>query len=98
MPGEDASGSITAIPMITYYQKTYALSLSNNDQKAIKVFKQYESTEKVRQLQAELRWVANGQVYVPALDGILTKKRKGRYKGYSKWAKLMTIWLAQAKI
>ena len=99
LPGEEgSSGSITSIPTLGYYQKSYAGSLGNNDQKAVKVFKQYEGLEKVRRLQSELGWIANKQVYEPVLDSIASRTRKTRYKGYDAWAKLMLQWLAQAKV
>jgi hypothetical protein len=93
----DADGSITSVPTLRYYQKRYAGTLSDNDQKAVRLFKEYENLEMVRRLQSELLWVANGQVYEQALDSNIGKKRKGRYKTYAEWAKLMLQWLAQAK-
>ena len=67
-PGMDESdGTVTAIPTIRDYQKHYALSLDNNDQKAVRLYKQYESMERVRRFQNELSWVGNGQVYAAAL-------------------------------
>ena len=36
--------------------------MSGNDQKAVVVFREYESQEKVRRLQQELQWVKNEQV------------------------------------
>lgn len=92
-----STGSITATPTLRYYQKRYALSLSENDQKAIRLFKEYESLEMIRRLQAELQAVATGQVYEQTLFANIGKKRKGRYGTYEEWAKLMLIWLAQAK-
>ena len=94
--GQD-QGSITAIPTLNYYQKSYASTISNNDQKAVRLFKEYESLEKIRRLQAELGWVSSGQVYFQTLDSVVGKKRKSKYKGYEEWAKLMLIWLSQAK-
>lgn len=94
---QSGGGSITAIPVLNNYQKTYASTMSNNDQKAIKLFKEYESLEKIRRLQAELLWVSSEQVYWQTLDTVIGKKRKSKYKSYSEWAKLMLIWLDQAK-
>lgn len=97
-PGtEESEGSITAVPTLHDYQKRYALSCSNNDQKAVRLFKEYESMEKVRRLQAELMWVSSGQVYSPVLDSILGKTRKAKYNGYNNWAKLMLLWISQFK-
>ena len=90
-------GTITAVPTLRYYQKRYGLSCSNNDRKAVRMFKEYESMEKVRRLQAELMWVSTGQIYSPVLDSILGKTRKVKYDGYDKWGKIMLVWLAQFK-
>lgn len=92
---EQAQGTITAVPTLLYYQKRYGLSCSNNDQKAVRMFKEYESMEKVRRLQAELMWVSSEQVYTPVLDNILGKTRRVKHDGYHKWGKLMLVWLAQ---
>ena len=90
-------GTITTVPTLHYYQKRYGISCSNNDQKAVRMFKEYESMEKVRRLQAELMWVSTGQVYTPVLDNVLGKTRKVKYSGYDKWGKMMLVWLAEFK-
>ncbi len=94
---DQAEGTITAVPTLRYYQKRYALSCANNDQKAIRMFKEYESVENVRRLQSELMWVSGGQVYSPVLDTILGKTRKVKHNGYNHWGKIMLVWLAQYK-
>ena len=94
---EDQLGSVTSVPTVEYYQRRYAHSLSNNDQKAARLFKEYESVEKVRRLQQELLWVRNGQVLTQTLENILGKTRKSKYSGFENWAKLMLLWVAQAK-
>ncbi len=90
-------GSISDVPTIRYYQKRYAYSLSNNDQKAARMFKEYEALEMLRRLQAELLWVRNNQVLHTTLDSVLGKTRRSRYRGYDAWAKLMLLWISQAK-
>ena len=90
-------GSVTAVPTLQFYQRRYAYALANNDQKAARLFKEYESTEMVRRFQSELMWVRNGQVLEQTLDGILGKTRRSKYKGYTEWAKLMLLWVSNAK-
>jgi len=94
---DDDERSITAIPVLQYYQKTYANSSSDNDQKAIGHFKLYESEEKIRRLRHELQMIAEGRVSLTVLDNVAKKKRKVKYRTYEYWAKLMLQWLAQAR-
>ena len=89
-------GHISHLPTIVYYQKTYAQSLGDNDQKAVKVFTDYESQEKLRRLQSELLWVKKGQAAEKACDNIIGKKRRSKYRGYSKWAEMMLLWIIEA--
>ena len=83
------------IPTVDYYMKTYALSLGDNDQKAIVVFREYEPQEKVRRLQQELQWIKDGQVAENVLDNSVKKKRAVKYESYIAWARLMLLWLAR---
>ena len=86
-----------SIPAFVYYQRTYATSLENNDQKALGVFKQYEADEKVRSLQTDLMRIKDGMIKENTLDSSVGKKRKGKYGTYERWASLMLLWLSQAK-
>lgn len=94
---EEAGKTVTQLPTLDYYQKTYAQSLGGNDQKATGVFKQYESTEKLRRLQNELQMVKAGIVSDSCCDRIIGKKRKSRHASYEHWAELMLLWLVSAK-
>lgn len=84
---------VVLLPAVEYYQKTYAKSLDDNDQKAVRLFREYESQEKVRRLQQELLWIRDGKVKESTCDRLIGKKRKGKYEGYAGWGKLMLLWL-----
>lgn len=89
--------SIAGTPTLDYYNKTYARTMDFNDQKALWVFKNYESMERVRQLERELQWVKGKLVKVAVIDRVVGKKREMKYQGSANWAALMLQWLAQTK-
>jgi hypothetical protein len=93
----EVTGSITSIPMIAFYQKRYANSLANNDIKAAKLFKQYETTEAIKRFQNELLSIKSGLVAETTLTLTLGKSRQTKHKGFNNWAKLMLLWLAEQR-
>lgn len=93
--GKAASKDIAFIPTIEYFHKMYAVSME--DQKAVRVFKEYESHEKLRRLQSELTWVKNGDVSEKAMERVIGKKRAHKFQGYQHWAELMMIWISQLR-
>lgn len=95
--GSASDKYIRVIPTLHYWQKTYAQSLGGQDQKSVRVFRDYESQEKTRRLQQELMNIKDGKVTDQALDLIVGKKRKMKYGGYDKWAALMLLWCANYK-
>ena len=84
---------ICSLPTLEDYDKSYGRSMDGNDQKAVVVFKTYETKEKVRRLQAELQWIKGGKVPADICDRIIGKKRQSKYRGYEHWAELMLLWL-----
>ncbi len=94
---EPSEKAIRSVPTLHYWHKTYAKSMGGQDQKAVHLFKEYESQEKLRRLQQELMSMKDNQVSEMILDQILGKKRKMKYAGYHKWAALMLLWIAQYK-
>lgn len=82
------------IPTIHYWYKTYGVSLGGQDQKAVRAFQDYESLERCRRLQAELKNIKDGKVTDQILDIIIGKKRKMKYGSYEKWGGLMLLWMA----
>jgi hypothetical protein len=96
-PAENDSAElkpVVSIPTIDYFEKTYGRSMEGNDQKAVKVFAEYETKEKIRRLQNELIWIKEGRVPDTTLKAIIGGKRKARYQGYNQWASRMLLWLA----
>lgn len=89
--------NLNHLPTIQYFQKTYGASLGGEDQKAVRLFKDYESQEKLRRLQFELTAIKDGKATFKACDRIIGKKRKERYSSYENWAKLMLLWIVQHK-
>lgn len=88
---KDENKPRAGIPTISYYLKSYAQSFEGNEDKALRVFKDYESKEKQRRLQAELHLIKNGKVAQTTLDAIVGKKRFHRHEGYDKWAHFMLM-------
>lgn len=93
-PGEKG---VSFLPTLEYFQKTYGISMEGSDQKAVGVFKSYESQEKLRRLQNELSWIKDGKVSASACDRVVGKKRRAKYTSYQRWAQLMLLWLVQAR-
>jgi hypothetical protein len=89
-------GSLKAVPTLDYYEKTYGRSLQN-DQKAVRVFRDYESSERIKRLQNELVYIKDNRVPSKTLHNILGRKREEKFGGYSKWAALMLMWASQKK-
>ena len=79
------------------YINTYAASLEGNDQKAVKVFCQFETQEKLRRFQRELIMIKDGGVSDTTCDNIIGKKRKAKHRGYETWASLMLQWISSKK-
>lgn len=94
---ETSARTVSSIPTLLYYQRTYARSMGDNDQKAVGAFKQYEAQEKVRRMQNELMLIKASQVREEVLDSVVGKKRKSRHNGYEHWSELMLLWLVAAR-
>jgi len=96
MTEDDTSESgVGFLPTLEYFQKTYGKTMEGSDSKAVKVFRDYESQEKLRRLQSELTWVKDGKASRVACERVIGKKRKAKYNSYERWAELMLIWLSQ---
>lgn len=80
---------LKGIPNIDFYQKTYGKSCGNNDEKAVKVFKEYENQDRVRRVKAELIGMSLGKVSPELCEKILGKSRKAKYENWEKWAAMM---------
>lgn len=88
------SADIRFIPTWAYYERTYGKSLEGNDQKAVRVFREYESPEKLRRFEQELLWIKNGLVAEEICDAQIGRKRKAKWGTYENWGAKMLLWLA----
>jgi hypothetical protein len=91
---EEQADSLKALPTLDYFEKRYGRSMQN-DQKAVKVFRDYESMEKLRRLQNELVYVKEQRVGERTCQFIIGRKRAAKHGSYSHWAQLMLLWIAQ---
>lgn len=91
----DVQGEIKFIPTIRDFILTYANKFDSNDQKAVKVYKMYESAEKTRRLQGELMALKNGRIAKHVCDNAIGRTRPARHQSYEHWAELMLIWISQ---
>jgi hypothetical protein len=87
----------STLSTIRDYMRVYAHSLDDNDQKAIRIFRQYEPQQKLRRLQDELILVKGDRILENSCDQVIGKKRKGKYHSYSNWASLMLQWMSGPK-
>lgn len=85
---------IKLIPTLDHWQKNYGRSCEGNDQKAIRIFREYEPQERMRRLQNELMSIRERKVSEPVLDAVIGKKRMQKHQGYDKWAAMMLMWIA----
>jgi len=92
---EKIEKSIRSIPTIKFYQTRYGKSLQGNDEKGSRVFREFESAEKVKRLKNELMWVKDSRVNDRVLREVLGAKRAHQRGSYEKWAELMLVWLAR---
>ena len=90
--GQNESVPTALTPTIDFYEKKYSKGMDQNDQKAVSVFKNYESKEMFRRLQNELLLVKQGKVAESTLDLVVGKKTQTRYGSYQKWAEIMLLW------
>ena len=93
----DPAATIKLIPTIDYFQKNYGRSLEGNDQKAVRVFRDYEPKEKLRRFQHELQQIKDKRVSENVLHAVVGKKRMHKYQGYDRWASLMLMWIVSKK-
>lgn len=85
--------SVVGIPTIAYYLKSYGKSLESNEKKAVGIFREYESKEKIRRLQTELNMIRMGKVSDQVCERTLGKKRQAKHNGFDRWAVAMLQWL-----
>ena len=85
---EEPSGTqLKGLPALAAYQKSYANSLGNNDAKAIKLFKEFESEDKIRRIKSELLAISQGRAAEELCLRILGPVRRSKFGSYAAWAK-----------
>ena len=77
---------LKALPTLQFYQKTYASSCGNNDIKAVRLFREYESRDKIQRLKLELYAVSKNRAAEAVCARIIGPVRRNKHKGYDNWA------------
>lgn len=77
------------IPNLDFYRKTYARSCGDNDDKAVRICKEFESQDRNRKIKMELIAVSQGNVSPILLDRVLGANRPAKYTSWEKWAFMM---------
>ena len=85
--------AVKALPTLEQYMKTYARSCGNNDQKAAKLYAEYEATEKLNRLKREVSQVAQGIVAEATLIRVVGNARCSKFGGFDKWGRMMIGYL-----
>jgi len=80
---------VKGIPNLDFYRKTYARSCSENDDKAVRICKEFESQDRNRKIKSELISISQGNVSPLLLDRILGKNRPIKFVSWEKWALMM---------
>ena len=80
------------LPALNDFQRRYANSTDGNDQKAIRLFREYEPKEKSNRMRSELLAIKKGGVSAKVCDAVVGKKRAAKYGTYKRWAELMLLW------
>lgn len=80
---------VKGIPNLEFYRRTYARSCGDNDDKAVRICKEFESQDRNRKIKSELISISQGNVSPLLLDRILGKNRPIKYLSWEKWALMM---------
>ena len=67
------------------------------DKRAIQDFWENEPIERHNSLRVELVAISRGAFDEQVLDEVIGKRRVARHSSYQEWAKLMLLWLSQAR-
>jgi len=84
---------INQLPMVKAWETTYGKSCDGNDEKAARLFKEFESAEKLTRLRNELFQLRDGKVADQTALAVVGMRRIGRHTSAANWANLMIIWL-----
>lgn len=81
---------------VIYWVKHYGSS-DSRDKRAVEDFNESETDDKVRVLKQQLYSIAQENYDTEMMDKLVGAKRRARHGSYHEWAKLMLLWLSNAK-
>ena len=96
-PSDEFDTVLHDLPVIRYYMRRYGDSCSDDDKKAVDLFRQYESHEKLNRLRAELSALKKNKVHPSIIRPVFSGRRLARFSSHTRWAEVMLILLAQKK-
>lgn len=80
---------VKGIPNLDFYRKTYAKSCGENDDKAARVFREFENQDRVRKVKGELIAISQSKVSPILCEKILGRSRPVKLGSWEKWALMM---------
>ena len=81
---------------ISYFVQNYGHP-EVDEQRAVENFIICESPEVLPALIAQLHRIVKGNCNEEVIDQVAGKRRKVKYGSYENWAKLMLLWISQAR-
>ena len=92
---EEEKPKMMSATALRLYEERYARSCDGNDQKATRLFKEYEAREALERLRGELLAIKNDALHENVIIRWVGKKRIAKHGSAKDWARLMMIWLAK---
>lgn len=89
-------GDVPILKNVKLWADNYGKA-GTGDQRAATDFMICEQVDAVNSLRSELVAIKNGQIPDETLDVLVGKPRKIRHETYQEWARLMLLWMANAK-
>jgi hypothetical protein len=88
---DDEQGKALALTSLDYFEKTYGSTFKSDEKRALQVFKDFESKERLMRLQRDLIAVKDNKVSEAICDQVIGKSRIAKFQSYSNWAKIMLL-------
>ena len=92
---EEEDKKIKHLASIRLFEERYARGCEGNDEKAVRIFKDYEPREAVQRFRGELIAIKNEKVTENVINTWVGNKRVNKHGSAKRWAELMLIWLAK---
>lgn len=80
---------IRALPTYEIYKRLYSNTCGSNEKKAIALFKDYESGDRIRRLKSEMSAVQSGRVLDEDCIRMLGKNKQARFGSFQKYAQML---------